>query len=53
LAKQLGHDLRTFFAKYADYVDSDNDAAEMAKLSPSKNTKLGQSWDKPDPTKPK
>jgi len=45
LAKQLGHDLRTFFARYADYIDSNSDDAEMAKLVPSKNTKLGKNWD--------
>jgi integrase len=32
LAKQLGHDMRTFFAKYATYIDGGNDAAELAKL---------------------
>lgn len=32
LAKQLGHDLRTFFEHYADYIDTDSDEAEMAKL---------------------
>jgi integrase len=32
LAKQMGHDLRTFFERYADFVDSDSDALEMAKL---------------------
>ena len=32
LAKQMGHDLRTFFSRYAEFVDSDNDAYEMAKL---------------------
>lgn len=32
LAKQLGHDLRTFFERYADYIDGDSDEREMAKL---------------------
>ena len=32
LANQLGHDLRTFFDKYATYIGGDNDAAEMAKM---------------------
>lgn len=32
LAKQLGHDLKTFFDRYARYMESDTDTAEMAKL---------------------
>ncbi len=33
LAKQLGHDLRTFFERYADYIGQGSDEAEMAKLN--------------------
>lgn len=53
LANQLGHDMRTFFAKYATYIGGDTDAMEMAKLRPSKNTKLGDNWEDGDKIKPK
>ena len=33
IAKQLGHDLRTFFERYAEFVDGDADDVEMAKLN--------------------
>jgi integrase len=36
LANQLGHDLRTFFAKYATYIGGDNDAEELAKMGVQK-----------------
>ena len=42
LANQLGHDLRTFFAKYATYIGGDNDDAELAKMVTQKTSK----WDK-------
>jgi hypothetical protein len=35
------------------YLGGDTDAMEMAKLRPSKNTKLGESWENPDWQKPK
>jgi integrase len=42
LAKQLGHDLRTFFDHYADFVGQENDEEEMAKL----NTNAGSAGEK-------
>jgi hypothetical protein len=42
LASQLGHDLRTFFAKYADYIDGDNDAAELVKLEALEKHETGR-----------
>jgi integrase len=32
LADQLGHDLRTFFTRYAKYMGGNNNAAELAKM---------------------
>ena len=39
LADQLGHDLRTFFAKYATFSGGDNDDDEMAKMTAQKTRK--------------
>ncbi len=40
LAKQLGHDMRTFFERHADWIDGDTDEIEMAKMVIS--TKVGK-----------
>ena len=42
LAKQLGHDLRTFFDRYADYIGQDSDEAEMGKLESQAGEKSGR-----------
>jgi len=42
IAKQLGHDLRTFFERYATWMDGQQDEAEMAKWGAS--TKTGTEW---------
>lgn len=41
LARQLGHDIRTFFERYADYIDQGSDDAEMAKML-RKNDRTGK-----------
>jgi hypothetical protein len=42
LASQPGYDLKIFFVKYADYIDGDNDAAELAKLEALEKHETGR-----------